>query len=102
MKKWEVYLNSIRQKGSIYGETLAQAIQENAKYLANINKKDSEIILSVTSVKFEWSDGIMGAKGGVKAYIGCRCSSAYTENSPKYQEFDKIFEAWIIADKADL
>lgn len=102
MKKWEVYMGGTRENRCIYGETLAQAAEEMALYLAQLSKPDSEQILSVKKSEIEWSDGILGGKGGVKAKISCRCSTAHTQDSPNYKEFDKIYDAWIIAEKSDI
>ncbi|WNX85814.1 hypothetical protein RWV98_05965 [Agathobaculum sp. NTUH-O15-33] len=102
MKSWKVYIRDDRDGEYIVGKTLLQAVSEKALYLAKMSRSSNEQVLSVKDVKLKWSDGIFGAKGGVKANISCRCSTAYIKGSPLYSEFDKIYEVWIVADKEDL
>lgn len=83
----------------ISGESLEEAVRENADEIVLHTMPDKDHLLSIEGTNVKWSDSIFGGKGGAVAEIIAKISNAYLPDSPSYREKHTVYKAWIYADK---
>lgn len=97
-KPYNVYLGATASKGNyktIFGRTLQEAAEQNKYDLVWINKPECDKILRIDGVETEWDSGIFGGNGGAQIKYYCFCSNQYTKESPKYQEYRRVYTVWV-------
>lgn len=103
LKTWTTPTHVNSEIMKISGNTLQEAVNGNIrKLLSNVVPSSEQIVSYPDIAHLEYSDGIFGGKGGVKALIDCIVSTGYIKGNPNYKEFPKQYEVWIHANKSDI
>lgn len=85
----------------ISGETITEAVAQNLETILRHTMPDGDRLIAAEDFEVKWSDSIFGGTGGAVAEISAKISNTLAPGSPNYAEKQKVYTAWIYADKED-